>query len=162
MPPVPRRTPLRVLLPAAALFAPLVVLEMVYWQPFVASTFASTAAVALHDPDRYRRDWVRILRCYVLAFAATVPLSLGGTALALPEVVLAVVAAVLLLTSRSGRFHPPIACVPFAITTIPSAPVPVPQVVVAWLVVLGATGYVLLALVVLIRATRRPDSKDTT
>jgi hypothetical protein len=160
MSPIPR-PPLRVLLPAAALFAPLVVLEVVYWQPFVASTFASTAAIALHDPHRYRRDWVRILRCYALAFAGTVPLSLGGAALALPGVVSAAVAAVLLLALRSGRFHPPIACVPFAITTMPSAPVPIPHVAMAWLIVLGATGYVLLTLVVLTRAIRVSGLEDT-
>jgi hypothetical protein len=152
---------LRVLLLAAALFAPLVVLEVVYWQPFVASTFASTAAIALHDPHRYRRDWARILRCYALAFAGTVPLSLGGVALELPAVLPAVVSAVVLLALRSGRFHPPIACVPFSITTMPSAPVPIPHVALAWLVVLGTTGYVLLALVVLIRTANAGQERSS-
>lgn len=148
----PRRTPL---LRAVALFAPIVVLESVFWQPFVASTFASTAAIALHDPARYHRDRLRIVRCYALAFAGAVPVALVGASLALPAVVPAAVTAVVLVAARSGRFHPPVACVPFTVMTVH----PPAQVAAAWLTVLGATGYLLLALGVLTRAGRPVDRR---
>nr|GLK33640.1 hypothetical protein GCM10017611_04820 [Rhodococcus wratislaviensis] len=141
------------LLSAAVLFAPLVVLEIAFWQPFVASTFASTSAIALHRPSQFQRDWVRILRCYALAFLSSVPLSLSGVALDLPTVLPAAVAALLILTSRRGRFHPPVACVPFAVTTVPSTPSLINDVAVDWLVVVGATGYLLLVLAALTRVT---------
>nr|WP_271209173.1 hypothetical protein [Rhodococcus wratislaviensis] len=84
---------------------------------------------------------------------SSVPLSLSGVALDLPTVLPAAVAALLILTSRRGRFHPPVACVPFAVTTVPSTPSLINDVAVDWLVVVGATGYLLLVLAALTRVT---------
>jgi hypothetical protein len=109
----------------------------------MASTLASTVAVALLAPSRYQRDLALIARSYAVAFPVAVALSLLGLALSLPSVLTATAAAVLVIATRLGRVHPPAASVPFAITLTE----PVRQLALDWLLLATRTAYLLLALV---------------
>lgn len=144
----PRCRTARVLTVAAALFAPLVVLELAAWQPFMASTLASTSAIALHAPGRFRRNWVPIVASYIVGFALAVPVTLLSVACGLPVIVPCVVVAATLLASPLGRFHPPIACLPFAVSTVPTEHIGTWQLAVQWTAACLASVYLLGALVV--------------
>jgi hypothetical protein len=120
-----------------------VVLELAFGHPFMASTLASTVAVALLAPSRYRRDLGVIARSYAVALPVAVALSILGSALSLPSVLTATVAAVLVIAIKRGRLHPPAASVPFAVTVTG----PIRQLVLDWLLVAAMTSYLLLALV---------------
>jgi hypothetical protein len=126
-----------------------VILEMIVWQPFMTSTLASTAAIVFRDLDRFRRDWLLVVACYLIGFMFAVPLSLLGTALGVPAILPAAVAAIPLLVCPLGRFHPPIACVPFAVTTVPTVHGGIGHVATQWLAAAGTSVYVLGALVLI-------------
>jgi hypothetical protein len=132
-----------VLLLAGALFAPLVALEVLFTRPFVASTFASIAAIAFHDVARYWRERCRIFLCYAAAFALASSLYLGAAAVSLPFVIPATVTAVLVLASRAGRAYPPLACVSFAVPANGS----LQSIAVDWAAAAAAAAYLLTALV---------------
>jgi hypothetical protein len=85
--------------------------------PFAISAIASTAAIVLHNPRRFRERPHRILCCYVAGFAISVPISLGGAWVGIPAMLAAAASAVLIVASRLGSLHPPTACIPLAITT---------------------------------------------
>jgi hypothetical protein len=140
---VPRRRTALILLLAAVLFTPLVVLQLVWDRPFVASTFASIAAIAFHDVVRYRRDRRRTFLGYAAVFALAIALSLGATALSLPFALPATATAVLVLASPQGRACPPLACVSFAVPVSG----PIGTLVLDWAVAAAAAAYVLTALV---------------
>ncbi|MFI5611685.1 hypothetical protein [Amycolatopsis sp. NPDC051903] len=127
---------------SGVLFAPLVTLEVVFRLPFVASTFASIAAIAFHDVARYGREWSRIFLCYLATFAFAISLSLGAAAVSVPSVVPATITAVLVLASSAGRAYPPLACVSFAVAPNGS----VLSIAADWAVAAAAAVYLLAAL----------------
>lgn len=151
---------------SGVLFSPLVVLEVLFDRPFVASTFAGLAAIAFHDVARYVRERRRIFLCYAATFALAISLSVGAAAVSLPSVVPATVTAVLVLSSHAGRAYPPLACVSFAVAADGS----VMSVAGGWVAAAAAAVYLLTVLIPLtglvarihadprVRQGRRPGS----
>jgi hypothetical protein len=102
---------------AATILAPVAILTFCLGDPFAISAIASTAAVVLHAPARYRQHPQRILWCYAAGVAISGPISLAGAAVGLPMLLAAAMAAIVIVASPAGRVHPPTACIPLAITT---------------------------------------------
>ncbi len=134
---------------AAAVLVPSAVLLLRLGEPFAMSAMASTAAIVLHSPSRYRRRPEVIATCYVVGLAITVPLTLAATITALPPLLASTVAAVVIVASPLGRIHPPTACIPLAITASASPILLLKQwavfggvaaaiLVVLWVLTLGA------------------------
>ena len=119
-------------------------------QPFAISAIASTAAIVLHAPKRYRRRPQVIIGCYLVAVAVAVPITLGGVVLAWPTPITASVAAALIAATSAARTHPPAACIPLAIvaTTDPAS------MVMRWALFVAAAVYSLAVLWLLTLSSR--------
>ncbi len=132
-----------VLLPSALLLIRL-------GEPFAMSAMASTAAIVLHSPSRYRRRPDVIAWCYVAGLAITIPLTVAATMTDLPGLYASAVAAVVIVATPLGRIHPPTACIPLAITASASADV----LLVQWAVFAGVAAGILAALWVITLGAR--------
>lgn len=86
-------------------------------EPFAISAMASTTAIILHAPDRYRRKPRVIATCYAAGFAITLPITLAAAVISLPGLLASTIAAVVIVALPVGRVHPPTACIPLAITS---------------------------------------------
>jgi hypothetical protein len=101
---------------AAAVLVPTTALTIRLGQPFAISAIASTAAIVLHAPERYRQRPQRIVVCYLVGIAVSVPVSLAGAAVGLPALLMSAIAAVIIVASPVGRVHPPTACIALAVS----------------------------------------------
>jgi hypothetical protein len=101
---------------SAAVLLPTAKLTIMLGQPFAISAIASTTAIVLHAPLRYRRRPQRILSCYAAGVAISVPISLAGAAVGLPTLLASAISAVIIAASLPGKIHPPTVCIPLAIT----------------------------------------------
>lgn len=134
-------------MPATLVFIPLVALSATAEEPFMASTLASTAAIALAAPGRFRASWGRIVRLYVLAAAVSIALALPLQAAGLPDVMWATAASVAIVVSAPGRIHAPTACFPFALTGSDSSG----GLLIHFAAVGGGVLYLMLALLLWVR-----------
>ncbi len=101
---------------ATLLLIPCALLLRRLGEPFAISAMASTAAIVLHSPDRYRRRPHVITTCYAAGLAVTVPITLAGTITSMSGLLASTIAAVVIVATPMGRIHPPTACIPLAIT----------------------------------------------
>lgn len=131
---------------AALLLLPLLVLQLRVAEPFLTPSVAATVATVLRDPFRYAGTRRRIARSYALAVAVAVPVSALGALLALPTVVTVAVAVVVALSSGRVRFHPPAVGLPLSVQTGQ-----IVSVGISWSVIVLSTAYILLALVLVSR-----------
>lgn len=127
-----------VLLPSAAVLVRL-------GEPFAMTAMASTSAIVLHSPARYRRRPGVIAGCYVAGLAITVPITLAVALTDTPGLFASTLAAVIIVASPLGRIHPPTACIPLAITAS-AAPV---ALLKQWAAFGGVAAGVLVALWIL-------------
>lgn len=97
------------------IFLPLVWLTLQLDRPVMASTFASTVAVAYAAPARFRDSWARVGLAYLGAVGVSAAVAYPAEAVGCPEVAWASVAAGMIALSTMGRIHAPTACVPFAL-----------------------------------------------
>ncbi|CAA0132152.1 Uncharacterised protein [Mycolicibacterium vanbaalenii] len=139
------------LLAASVVLVPSAVLLVRLGEPFAMSAMASTAAIVLHSPNRYRRRPAVIAICYAVGLALTVPISLTAVFTPMSGLVASTIAAVLIVASPLGRVHPPTACIPLAITTAPSAGV----LLNGWLAFAAVAAAVLVGLWLLTFTLRR-------
>ena len=99
----------------ALILLPLVWLSLQLDRPIMASTFASTIAVACAAPARFRDSWARVGLAYLGAVGVSAAVAYPAEAVGCPEVAWASVAAGMIALSTLGRIHAPTACVPFAL-----------------------------------------------
>ncbi len=85
-------------------------------EPFAMSAMASTAAIVLHSPNRYRHRPDVIAACYAAGLVVTVPITLAATITSMSGLLASTIAAVVIVATPVGRIHPPTACIPLAIT----------------------------------------------
>lgn len=101
---------------ATLLLIPTALLLLHLREPFAISAMASTAAIVLHAPERFRRRPNVIAMCYVAGLAVTVPTTLTGILMSTSGLLASTIAAVVIVATPVGRIHPPTACIPLAIT----------------------------------------------
>lgn len=101
---------------------PVFALAVVLPRPIALSAWLGTTAIALHWPDRYREDRHRISAAYFRGFAVMAVVALVGSLVGAPGWLVSAVGLLVLITSPAASWHPPIACLPFAVAmTTPSA-----------------------------------------
>ena len=120
-------------------------------EPFAMSAMASTAAIVLHSPNRYRGRPHVIATCYAIGLAVTVPITLAGMITSMSGLLASTIAAIVIVATPVGRIHPPTACIPLAITRSSSAAV----LLTGWVTFAGVAAGFLTALWILTLAARR-------
>ncbi len=138
------------LVAAAVVLLPSAVLLIRLGEPFAISAMASTAAIVLHSPSRYRRRPDVIAWCYVGGLAIAIPLTVVATMTDLPGLYASAVAAVIIVATPLGRIHPPTACIPLAITASATPDVLLMQ----WAIFSSVAAGILIALWVLTLGAR--------
>ncbi|MFI5709361.1 IclR family transcriptional regulator [Kribbella sp. NPDC051620] len=104
------------------LLTPLVPLALFVAHPVLSASLLSTAAIAVHQPRRFRRTWAAVVRAYAVAAVVALLAVAVGAALGTDAWVPATVAAGVVLVSRSGRVHPPTAGLPLVLAGSGAAP----------------------------------------
>ncbi|RFZ47927.1 hypothetical protein DAVIS_00103 [Mycobacterium marinum] len=115
----PRRPAIAVaerMVAGALVLIPSALLLLRLGEPFAISAMASTTAIVLHSPNRYRRRPHVIASCYATGLAITVPITLIGMLTSMSGLLASTIAAVVIVAAPVGRVHPPTACIPLAIT----------------------------------------------
>lgn len=121
---------------AVATTAAMVVLSPVH---IAASAWLSTAALAVHSPEGFRRSRTRIWRAYGWAsLLSGVVATIADIGLVPHDLAREVVVVVIMMSA--ARLHAPVVCVPFAIGTGDQVAMS------SWLVFAGATAVYLIAL----------------
>lgn len=138
---------------AAAVLVPAAGLTFMLGEPFAISAIASTTAIVLHAPLRYRQRPRRIFVCYAAGTAVSAPISLLGAIVGAPALLAATISAVIIVASPLGRVHPPTACIPLAITAPSIQPL---ALLGRWL---SFTGLALACLAVLWLLTTQPRAR---
>lgn len=101
---------------------PIVGISAVLPRPIALSAWLGTTAIALHSPHRYREDRRMISAAYAHGFAVMIAVATLGAAWQPPAWGVAVLGLVILISSPAARWHPPVACLPLAVSiTTPTA-----------------------------------------
>lgn len=151
-------TALRYLL-AASVLMPAAVITLVMGDPFAISAIASTTAIILHAPRRYHRRPQRILTCYVAGLCISAPMSITAAWMGAPALLAATLSAVIVVSTRLGKVHPPTACIPLAIAT-PSPDLWALQWRWVWFALLAFTCLAVLWTLTVERLCGPPDSES--
>ena len=137
---------------ATLVLIPCALLLLRLGEPFGITSMASTTAIVLHSPNRYRRRPHVIATCYAAGLAITVPITLVGTIASISGLLASTIAAVVIVATSVGRIHPPTACIPLAITRS-SSPV---ALLTGWVLFAGVVACFLASLwMILTPAARR-------
>jgi hypothetical protein len=105
-----------------AVCLPVLALGAVLPRPIALSAWLGTAAIALHRPHRYRDDRARISAAYVYGFVVMVGVALPGALLDAPDWAMTTAGSIILMSSSAAGWHPPVACLPLAVSvTTPAA-----------------------------------------